>query len=166
MLLGESKKCAMEFLEIINCTSPLFNNFIALLTIIGFCITLYIAFQMKSIKKSYLKKAQLPILLKKLITEKKKLYNILSGDEKFEQKEKQVLLILSTVKSLLENAEKKLTNESKTKINVLIDSLKNGNFSSKLIKTVDNKTSWEILNELNEMNEHLEFLLSDSKYED
>jgi len=155
----------MELINFFSCSFPMFNNFASLLTIIGFCITLFIAFQVKTIKQSFLRKAQLPELLKQLENEKVQMYTILSKNGKFDKKEKHVLSNLSTIKGILDNTEKKLPKGSKTKINELIKSLKDGKYSSKLITKIDESSSWKIYYELNEMYKHLQLLLSDTTWD-
>jgi len=143
---------------------PWVNNIASICSILGLCISIYLLFAIKYIKKSFLRRARLPDVIKELTSVHKDLYNNLKDWENESlhgiEKLKISISLLENLKTKLPVTEKKLINQylkkvKPTKYMFFIDNISN----------LESEAAWDLYSDLSGLITSLNQLKEDSRWD-
>lgn len=124
-------------------------------SIIGLILTGFVFYNVSSIKKKFLYQATMPELLKNLADLVQRLGALLN---EFEDNRREVPILFSRLKPLLQNLENKASNEQKGMIKNLFQQIERG------IDSQDIDLMWKIYYDLQSLQESLRLKLEDDKW--
>lgn len=135
-----------------------------ILSIVGFAISIWLLIMAKDIRKSFLRRARLPEVIKELNSASKKLSEHLKN---WTTDEKEVIMQLSISKALLENLIPKVPEAEQKKCKDFINTMapkKFYIFSSQFSKVTEDQ-AWVLYTLLSEVTTMLTQLAKDSKWD-
>ncbi|MCF7480068.1 hypothetical protein L3V32_25745 [Vibrio sp. J2-4] len=141
-----------------------FVDIATLITVIGFFLTLWLLYEARHIRNSFLRRARLPQVTKELKGVSKALSsNLKSWGTQKEDARKQ----LSISRALLENLIPKLPNEEQKKCKAFVKQLKPRKWLiiKDSLSSVDEDKAWELYTELSAITTMLIQLEKDSKWD-
>lgn len=133
-------------------------------SIIGLIVTIFLFFEARTIRKSFLRRARLPAITKDL---SKATSDISSSLKSWSTDKKPTLEMFATVRGLLENIKAKLPNEEQKNINGFLRKLQPRKYmvlKSSLSEITEDK-AWNLYADLNTVVTRLQQLVKDSKWD-
>lgn len=140
------------------------NDIGTLSSIVGLFITIFILYEAKKIRESFLRRARLPEVIKELSTANNKISKSLQN---WPNEEKSGIHQLTIAKELLENLRSKLPEQEKKKVSAFIQKLEVKSwliFSSTITEANEDK-AWELYSGLSGLITSLKQLQKDSKWD-
>ncbi|SEN35734.1 hypothetical protein [Nitrosomonas marina] len=133
-------------------------------SIIGLGVTVFLFFEARAIKNSFLRRARLPEVLEELVQANRKISKHLKN---WEAEYREGLEQFSIAKSLLDNVQQKLPEPEKKKVAVYLRSLETRKFwvLKKPIITATEDEAWELYTGLSGLITSLKQLQKDSKWD-
>lgn len=143
---------------------PWVNDIASICSIIGLCISIYLLFAIKFIKKSFLRRARLPDVIKELTSVNKGLYNNLKDweNESLHGIEKLKISI-----GLLENLKPKLPVTEKKLVSQYLKKVKPTKylFFANKINNLESEAAWDLYSDLSGLITSLDQLKEDSRWD-
>jgi len=136
----------------------------AVSSIVGLIVTVFLFFEARTIRKSFLRRARLPAITKDLL---KATSDISSNLKSWPNGKQPALEVFAQVKGLLENIKPKLPNEEQKHINGFLKKLQPRKYmilKSSLSELTEDK-AWDLYTDLNTVVTRLQQLDQDSKWD-
>ena len=141
-----------------------FIDLATLTTVVGFFFTIWLLFEAKKIRNSFLRRARLPQITKKLSEVSKSLSSHLKN---WTNEEREAIQQLSISRALLENVLPKLPEQEQKKCNAYIKKLtpKKWIFFNRDLPVLTEDSAWNLYTELSALTTTLIELEKDSKWD-
>lgn len=141
-----------------------FTNFASICSILGLLVSLFVLIEAKKIRKSFLRRARLPEIMKELTQANN---NLSKNLKNWNESKRNGLEQLSIAKGLLENLEGKLPDKERKKVRIFCKKLelKKMFIFTVPIANIEADQAWELYTQLTGLITSLEQLSKDSRWD-